>query len=52
MLTKMTLFLACLSLAFQIGQFVAPRLRNFQPCRHSISREAQAMAVDLACNST
>lgn len=40
MLTKLTLFLASISLALQVGQFVAPRLRNHQPCRPPVTREA------------
>jgi len=28
MLVRLTLFLACISLAFQIGQMIAPRLRT------------------------
>lgn len=39
MLTRTTLFLACLSLAFQVGQFIAPRVRNYQPCRPPVVRE-------------
>ncbi len=39
MLTKLTLFLACVSLAFQTGQMIAPRIRNNQPCRPPIVRE-------------
>lgn len=40
MLLRTTLFLACISLALQTGQMIAPRLRTNQPCRPPITREA------------